>query len=156
MIENKLTDEQVIKALECCTTDKGEDCESCPYNGMYYEQGFGGCCNKLSRDALGLLNRLNAEKEALINGQKTLQKHIAELKAEIERLTNKCDDCAGCSEWKCDCSNIRKEFAERLKNKFDNLEYRDENPDMKHKGECILHEAVPKVVDMVLKEMEGN
>ena len=37
--------------------------------------------------------------------------------AENERLRNKCEDCAGCSAWKCDCSNIRREFAERLKDK---------------------------------------
>lgn len=40
-------------------------------------------------------------------------------KAEIERLTHKCDDCAGCTKWNRDCSLIRaeaiEEFAERLR-----------------------------------------
>ena len=40
----------------------------------------------LIKDALDLINRLQADKEALINGQETLQKHIADQKAEIERL----------------------------------------------------------------------
>lgn len=34
----------------------------------------------------------------------------------------KCDECAGCTAWKCDCANIREtaitEFAEKLKNKL--------------------------------------
>lgn len=44
----------------------------------------------------------------LINRQKT----------EIEKLSHKCEDCAGCMSWKCDCSHIREEFAEKLKEKF--------------------------------------
>lgn len=47
--------------------------------------------------------------------------------AEIERLNGyintNCLDCAGCKQWKCDCSNIKaeatKEFTELLKTKFD-------------------------------------
>ena len=35
----------------------------------------------------------------------------------------KCEYCAGCSEWKCDCANIKseayKEFAERLNKNFE-------------------------------------
>ena len=48
---------------------------------------------------------------------------INELESENERLkkTN-CDDCAGCTQWKCDCANIKayelEQFAERLKEKF--------------------------------------
>lgn len=43
---------------------------------------------------------------------------IDEKKGEIERLSHKCKDCAGCMSWKCDCSHIREEFAEKLKEKF--------------------------------------
>ena len=39
---------------------------------------------------------------------------------------NKCEDCAGCSVWKCDCSNIRnqalEEFYEKLKQKEETSE----------------------------------
>ena len=34
---------------------------------------------------------------------------IRRLEAEIERLSHHCDDCAGCTQWKCDGSNIRAE-----------------------------------------------
>ena len=68
-----------------------DDCDNCP-------NGFGNCEHNLAKLSIDLINRQ---------------------KAEIERLTNKCEDCAGCSEWKCDCSNIRnyaiRDFAEILK-----------------------------------------
>lgn len=46
----------------------------------------GYCERKLCPPAQEEINRLQEEKEALINGQETLQKHIAEQKAENERL----------------------------------------------------------------------
>ena len=42
--------------------------------------------------------------ENIINSQ---AKTIKRQSTEIERLTNKCNDCAGCTQWKCDCSNIK-------------------------------------------------
>ena len=41
--------------------------------------------------------------------------------SRIAELEHKCDDCAGCTQWKCDCANIEmhavKQFAEMLKAK---------------------------------------
>ena len=38
---------------------------------------------------------------------------------ELTENERKCEDCAGCTNWKCDCANIRDmaitEFAERMK-----------------------------------------
>ena len=40
---------------------------------------------------------------------------IDRLQAENKRLINdKCGDCAGCTQWLCDCSNIRDAFAQEL------------------------------------------
>lgn len=84
-MENKLTDNEIVKALECCGDEEElHYCVDCPYCDK--ENDF--CQEDLHRDALDLINRLQAEKEALINGQETLQKYIAEQKAEIERLQN--------------------------------------------------------------------
>ena len=56
------------------------------------------------------------------------------LKYRIVELEHKCDDCAGCTQWKCDCANIKTEaleqFAERLREKLvinneENYEYFD-------------------------------
>lgn len=102
---NNLTDIEIKKALECCG-DKHKKCDNCP--AMGYE------CIELERNALDLINRLQAkiknfdektviqrgmidrqkaEIEALtdklnatIAGQETLQKTLAEKSAEVERL----------------------------------------------------------------------
>ncbi len=74
-----MTDNEIIKALECCEKD---DCDNCPND-------FGNCYANLAGYALDLINRQKAEIEALIAGQETLQKYIAEQKAEIESLAKK-------------------------------------------------------------------
>ncbi|MGN0654430.1 MAG: hypothetical protein ACI4KD_05895 [Oscillospiraceae bacterium] len=85
-----MTDKEITNALECCCTTKGGGCKQCPLN----DYGKPDCQLVMATEAYKLINRQ---------------------KAEIERLSHKCEDCAGCMEWKCDCSHIREEFAERLK-----------------------------------------
>ena len=55
----------------------------------------------------------------IITIAKKMEGIINRQNAEIERLSHKCEDCAGCTMWKCDCLIIKdeaiKEFAERLK-----------------------------------------
>ena len=45
-----------------------------------------------------------------------LKAYIADVvpKSEVERLSHKCDDCAGCTQWKCDCANIELEVAREI------------------------------------------
>jgi hypothetical protein len=66
---------------------------------------------------IDLINRLKADKEALIAGQETLQKHIAEKDAEVERLQSRIIEQhnAICEIVKQTNSEAIKEFAERLK-----------------------------------------
>ena len=70
------------------------------------------------------LNRQKAEIERLKNAYKQCAWERDTFQSEVDVLKNKCEDCAGCSEWKCDCSNIRnqaiEEFAERLKDTYKN------------------------------------
>jgi uncharacterized protein YlxW (UPF0749 family) len=91
-----MTDNEIIKALECFAIDKDFDETHCI--GCAFEHQF--CTANMSEDiaipALDLINRQKVEIEALINGQETLQKYIAEQKAEIERLQklyNGADNC---------------------------------------------------------------
>lgn len=85
-----LTDAEIKKALEYCIWNDG--CEQCPisekcfffYNKPYAETP------EILRLSLDLINRLEADKEALIAGQETLQKSLAEKNAEIEKLKNEC------------------------------------------------------------------
>lgn len=77
MKENKLTHEEIIKALECCISD---DCDNCP-------DTFGNCEHNAMRNALDLINRQQAEIENADFTIKQLTKGNLQLQAEIERLT---------------------------------------------------------------------
>ena len=72
MPDKKLTDSEIKKALK----------------GLLELVLVEGCLQraKTISNTLDLINRLQEEKEALINGQETLQKYIAEQKTEIEKL----------------------------------------------------------------------
>lgn len=75
---------KITKALECCVTSK---CGDCPI--FYNDEARrvpGLCIATLEKNALDLINSLQAEKEALIAGQETMSKYIEEQQAEIERL----------------------------------------------------------------------
>lgn len=56
-----MTDNEIIKALECCVYwESDKSCEDCPENTY----GFG-CGNKLAKHSLDLINRQKAEIEGL-------------------------------------------------------------------------------------------
>ena len=56
-----MTDNEIIKALECCKT--GDDCKGCPY----YANGRYTCGEHFNEDVLDLINRQKAEIERLQN-----------------------------------------------------------------------------------------
>ena len=124
-IGGNMTDNEIIKALEICGNYKGK-CTDCPA----YVKVDRSLCNKVLSGALEIINRQKAEIEKYAQEQHDLMIEKDELfdiaekqKAEIERLkdfaTSKCEDCAGCTSWKCDCANIKaeaiKEFAKMLR-----------------------------------------
>lgn len=92
-----MTDEQIIKALECCMADSGYTCKDCP------------CCDAVCVDIYEVL--------ALIKRQK----------AEIERLTERLEREAKCQyalcgkivdlqeQLKAARADAVREFAERVK-----------------------------------------
>ncbi len=105
-----MTDEQIIKALECCATDDGDDCFQCPYCNLFYEPGNGGCVNRCRKDALELINRQKAEIESLKQIIDEQDKEIIKLQKRIifwrEDLNYQPEKIK---------SEAIKEFAERLK-----------------------------------------
>ena len=126
---SSLADEDIIKALECCTT-KGKSCKDCPaFEGVDRSD-----CKKFFLGAFDLIARQKAEIEALIAGQETLQKYIAEKNAEIERLRD---------------VNIRLTKAEAINEYVDRLT-----------AELIAGGIYPAFVkgkiEKVKKEMEGD
>ena len=62
MHDKKLTDNEIIKALECCSKNSilQEFCDVCPNLAMGSQ-----CMDNMVRDALDLINRQKAEIETL-------------------------------------------------------------------------------------------
>ena len=150
-----MTEEEIIKALECCG-DK--ICKHCPkYNSEDIE-----CSEKLIKYTLDFIKRQQTEKEALIAGHETLQKALAEKNAEIERLTKRAEqypcvvnvgnNCFVYAKSLDDYDNFigdvsaeaYKEFAERLKDKSMFLE-----DDERYVGDVVKM----KDVDNLVKEL---
>lgn len=86
MEEKKLTDEEIIKALECCIEDNL--CKACV---LYTDAG---CIKKRNVKTLDLIHRLQErvfDYENLEKHAKKLEFENVEQKAEIERLTEEID-----------------------------------------------------------------
>ena len=85
----KLTDAEVVKALECCM-DNNKGCEECPFR---HSQGR--CTENMLTNALDLINRKDAEIYVLneaLDGETVknmrLKHEVERLKAEIRNTDN--------------------------------------------------------------------
>lgn len=97
-----MTDEQIIKALECCTIDGEKDCFNCA------ETNWVSCKTTLMKQALDLIDRQKAEIEQLRHrDEELLLKNHTFDKYYNEHITKA-------------KSEAIKEFAERLTVKLDN------------------------------------
>ena len=88
---DKLTDSEIVKALECCTEDI-PNCDECPYDhycSIHSQE------HNVLKDTLDLINRLQAENERLKTEKDNLIKNYRE----------------------CQVDNLKK-FAERLNHIF--------------------------------------
>lgn len=97
--------------------------ERCPqHTECCYCNSLEECGNKriLTTSVFDLINRIQDEKQALINGQETLQNTIVEQKAEIERLKNNIDglNIFTTNHIKVIRLQAMKEFAKRLKDEL--------------------------------------
>ena len=110
MPDKKLTDKEIIKALECCKYEYDTKCELCCYN--FYSRT--GCRGELRRNALDLITRQQAE--------------IDSLRADLKRACAEIDDAQICKYSFIASSSII-DFAERLRRnavglKLANRDYR--------------------------------
>ena len=80
-----MTDKHIIKALECCATDDGNDCFQCPYCNLFFEPGNGGCVNRCRKDALDLINRQKTEIEELKDIIAKVPTNAYDLQVEVSR-----------------------------------------------------------------------
>lgn len=100
----KLTPEEIKKALECCKRDFSmRNCLDCPYN----KENSAKCMSFMIKDALDLINHQQAEIERLNKQNETLHKRY------LNKHTAYCELEEELEETK---SEAIKEFAERLKN----------------------------------------
>ena len=141
-----MTDNEIIKALECC---KKDDCDNCPND-------FGNCYANLSGYALDLINRQKAEIERLRKEVNLVsiqfqdaQERYEEVQTEIEQWKEEANKyqklwCIAIDDIEAAKSEIYKEFAEHLKERWSNNYY--DSPDV----------DFDEFVDNLLKEMVGE
>ena len=94
-----MTDEQIIKALECCTQNVG--CNGCPFvnsTDIKYRGGYA-CAETMRKSALNLINRQKEE--------------IERLNIELQFMRNASNSYK--IHYETTKSEAIKEFAERLK-----------------------------------------
>ena len=147
-MDKKLTDAEIVKALEICS--KGimfskHDCKKCPY---YAEL----CCErKLKQNALDLINRLQAENEKNENIIRLADKTIETQQAENDRLKEKAEKIFEATINKflsikdhyviIDGEFVECEMMEELESLF-NFEFCEFNEDYKEKLDNLLKELV--------------
>ena len=103
-----MADNEVIKALECCSKDNVKDCDYCPYDDIETKTY---CANELIKDSLDLINRQQADIERfrkILNADVVFVGRMQGKTQEANRLIR-----LRVAELKTEAI---KEFAERLKN----------------------------------------
>lgn len=147
-MDKKPTDEEIVKSLECHAhrTERKLNCCDCGY--IQYQD----CSQRMSCDALDLINRLQEKDETRHKVFETKCEELEISKAENERLTIRLRK----AEHQLDDSMIMyntikseayKEFAERLKDK--KARYNADN--------FYVIDYIPsKELDNLLKELVGD
>lgn len=147
MTDKKLTDEEIIKALMCHFNEELDEepfrCVDCPL----YNDTSPSCTEALKSYALDLINRQ---------------------KAEIEELKNYVNRCKSGKEYWVKCllekpNEAIKEFAEKAKENFLNLQYNAKTDrktvkieELKEQMDWLLHTVAIETLDNLLKEMVGE
>jgi|GEM_PF-4727274 len=146
-----MTDNDIIKALECIANEKDVLCKGCAY-----KQYDGLACHRIgARNALALINNQTAKIKALQMDNAQLQSDIInatqnndhikalyeEEKQKVEKAKQKVIDSY--KMLKTAKSEARKEFAERLKTELTT-------------GAAVMRRSTLAVIDDVLKELEDE
>ena len=104
-----MTDNEIIKALECCTDESYENCNECPYSTDTLS------CErlKLLEDSLELINRQKAEIDSAKAEIEICAEVIERQDAEIKRVKER----PKCKWGTCNCSQITAKVALDLINR---------------------------------------
>ncbi|MBQ2388732.1 MAG: hypothetical protein II305_01635 [Clostridia bacterium] len=132
ILANELSDDEIKKALECCST------ASCISNKCHYEKlhDIPTCTTKLTKDALDLINRQNAEIERLESLSQRLGNDVDLKLKYIYELEEKLKTAK---------AEAYKECIEKVKSEINKHSY------------GVLHKTVINFkLDNLLKEMMGD
>lgn len=156
MTDKKFTQEQIIKALECCCEMENKDCLQCPYFSVPFKSD---CVIRKTNDVIDLINYLtttNKNYEATIKRadelidtlkaeNAVLQLKIVSCNAEIEKFHKIADRLKSANAtkysngYKVGYTKATKEFAERLKEQLKS---------------CRAYDGgLKRMIDNIVKEM---
>lgn len=160
MTDKKLTDEEIIKALECCAKSKTNgDCKAlkCPcfkdVTCIFVDDDYG-----LQNLAFDLINRQKSEIERL----KECPKCVYEYDGEVMEycVQGPCSNFKTVEQIKAEAY---KEFAEKAKENFLNLQYNAKTDrknvkieELSNQMNWLLHAVAIETVENLLKEMVGE
>ena len=85
MKDKTLPDKEIVKALECCSSQPQELCCNCPIDIRKIK---GGCITALTTYAIDLINRLQAEVEELVKNIDMLKEENGNLTVEFQAMRN--------------------------------------------------------------------
>ena len=149
MPDKKLTDSEIVKAMECKIKFK---CPECPYFHSFPCDK----CNTMLKDTLDLINRIQAENERLKEENNQLHKAFVNAECNYDDMRLKyIDKKVDVDRLLISNAEIKaeayKEFAEELKKKifFVNI-HNCEKAEIK----CI--DLKPEHIDNLLKELVGE
>ena len=125
-----MTDNDIVKALECCTNEPTLNCRNCPY-----EESCNMGRSDMQKAALDLINRQKAEIERL-NGCVKTEEEVRVIAKETIRV--------GVNSIRAEAI---KEFAERLKNCI-----HEDMPSICDRAGYIA-EDLPDSIDNLVKEL---
>ena len=147
-----MTDNDIIKALECIASEKDVLCKNCAYNKYYLTK-----CHKMTaKDALDLINRQKAEIERLKAESDTIAEDYSNLVIEKDELFDEAEKL------------IKKAKAEAVKEFADSAIERVEKVKLKYQRLCeeqgeemeehmhIHFNGIIGIINNLLKETVGE
>ena len=150
MTDKKLTDEEIIKALECCSNYN--DCDKCNFEPKDNKKKTIGCCLEIMKNAIDLITRQKAEIERLesANDEKFRQWDMLAEKAKqhYADLYNEAKDILKAEAYK--------EFAEKLENICEEIMEQEWNEKTAPISWSYAYAGFIDDIDNLLKEMVGE
>ena len=176
---DKLTDKEIVKALECVPSDVvcnvGEDYITVTdiLDLINRQQAENEKNENIIRLADKTIETANAEIKRLstlaelgnmrANDYRAMRDRALKAEKEVERLkefaTSKCEDCAGCTSWKCDCANVERVAYEKCIEKVEKIICDNTYPDFDKDGKAVnIWKAKEgyNAIDNLLKELVGD